>query len=90
MQTKKQREPDVDAQFVGYRILMLRTHCRLSQDAFAKKIGCMPYLVSNWEAGKSMLSMKHLLKIADTFGVSLDYFNPKDERPYSTYLAKVK
>lgn len=42
--------------------------------ALAKGLGFAPALFSDWKSGKSMPKTDKLLKIANFFGVSIDYF----------------
>ena len=42
--------------------------------AVAKNLGFSPVVFSDWRAGKSMPKTDKLLKIANFFGVSVDYF----------------
>lgn len=42
--------------------------------ALAKELGFTPALFSDWKSGKSMPKSDKLLKIANFFGVSIDYF----------------
>ena len=40
----------------------------------AKDLGLAPTVFSDWKSGKSMPKSDKLLKIANFFGVSIDYF----------------
>lgn len=42
--------------------------------AVAKEIGFAPTVFSDWKSGKSMPKTDKLLKIAEYFGVTVDYF----------------
>lgn len=42
--------------------------------ALAKELGFARSLFSDWKSGKSMPKTDKLLKIAEYFGVSVDYF----------------
>lgn len=42
--------------------------------ALAKNLGFSPVVFSDWRIGKSMPKTDKLLKIANFFGVSVDYF----------------
>lgn len=42
--------------------------------ALAKELGFTPALFSDWKSGKSMPKTDKLLKIANFFGVGIDYF----------------
>lgn len=60
------------------RITALREAHRLTPAGFAKKIGKSRQLVWNWEHHKDVPDLESLVKIADTFKVSLDYFFYKE------------
>ena len=51
----------------------LRTARALSQREIATRIGCSDSAFSKWETGESSPDADVLIRIADTFGVSLDY-----------------
>ena len=55
------------------RIKELREDKGISQAAFAKKIGAAQSTVGSWECGTREPGFETLIKIADFFGVSLDY-----------------
>lgn len=40
----------------------------------AKDLGMAPVVFSDWKTGKSKPKLEKLLKIAEYFGVSVDYF----------------
>ena len=42
--------------------------------AIAKELGFAPTVFSDWKSGKSMPKTDKLLKIAEFFGVAVDYF----------------
>lgn len=46
--------------------------------AVAKELGFANSLFSDWKSGKSMPKTDKLLKIADFFGVTVDYFIERD------------
>lgn len=58
---------------LGEKILHLRKQKQWSQDFLGDKIGVYGRRVSLYENGKSVPSTETLQKIADTFGVSIDY-----------------
>ena len=45
--------------------------------ALAKELGFSPVVFSDWRVGKSIPKTDKLLKIANFFGVSIDYFLTK-------------
>lgn len=88
MPRPKTKSVDDDAKLLGYRILMLRTHLRMSQRDFAQKLGCTQYMISSWESGKALISTKHIMEIVRKFDISIAYFDPVDSQQYAAYLAK--
>jgi transcriptional regulator with XRE-family HTH domain len=58
---------------IGARMRALRTARALSQREVAARIGCSDSAFSKWEAGESSPDADVLIRIADTFEVSLDY-----------------
>lgn len=56
----------------------LREERNLSQAAFAKLIGVSQSAVGNWEAGSREPNLETMDKIADFFGVSVDYLLGRD------------
>ena len=58
---------------IGERIRMVREHAGLSQMEFARRLGTNPTIISRWETGKSRPRRSALLRIAQEFGVSLDW-----------------
>lgn len=58
----------------------LRKASGMTQEALAGKVGVKrKQAVSNWENGNSMPSLKCALKLAEIFGVSLDYLVGYDD-----------
>ena len=56
----------------------------LSQEQFGKLIGVSRDVVSNWETGETVPSVKHSISMADTFGCSLEYlFALTEDRIFS-------
>lgn len=59
---------------IGERIKEIRTENDLTQNDFAKKIKTYPHEISNIETGKTPVSLKTIIKIANAFpDVSLEY-----------------
>lgn len=46
---------------------------RLSQQALADQIGVFRNTISNWETGYSQISLENAKKVAEYFGVTIDY-----------------
>ena len=58
---------------VGDRIKELRSHLKLTQVQFAKKIGVKGGVVSAWEKGAAGLPHGRLLIICNEYGVNADW-----------------
>ncbi len=57
----------------GERLKALRKEQELMQDDLAKILGCTQRKVSYLERGVSEPDLQTLIKLADFFGVSIDY-----------------
>ena len=55
------------------RIRELRKKARLSQQTLADQIGVFRNTISNWETGYSQISLENAKKVAECFGVTIDY-----------------
>ncbi|MGQ3448093.1 helix-turn-helix transcriptional regulator [Streptococcus pneumoniae] len=55
------------------RIRELRKKGRLSQQTLANQIGVFRNTISNWETGYSQISLENAKKVAEYFGVTIDY-----------------
>jgi transcriptional regulator with XRE-family HTH domain len=62
----------------GDRIRELREEKGWSQDKLAKSIGAVAHQISRYEHGHMSPSAETLVKIAETFDVSLDYLLVED------------
>ncbi|RKI65028.1 XRE family transcriptional regulator [bacterium 1xD42-67] len=62
------------------QLLMLRNQERLSQSAIAKEVGISPRAYQYYEAGEREPQLSVLVRIADFYGVSLDYLTGRDGR----------
>ncbi|AQQ55308.1 helix-turn-helix domain-containing protein [Planococcus lenghuensis] len=58
---------------IGKKIRALRGQQNLSDEEFAEKIGIAKSAVWAYEGGKKLITVPHLTKIADFFGVSTDF-----------------
>ncbi len=58
---------------VGDRIKLLRSEKNISQDTLAKSISSNQKQISKWERGQIEPNIDMLKKLADYFGVSVDY-----------------
>lgn len=66
---------------IGSKLKQLRQGKKLTQEDVAARVNITRSTVSNYERGRRTPHLKDLQKLADVFGVGLDYFgvNPKDE-----------
>ena len=66
---------------VGNKIKILRKGRKLTQDELSQAVDIKRANLSNYETGRRIPPLKQLQKIADYFGVGLDYFGvvTKDE-----------
>ena len=55
------------------RIKELRKQAKLSQQTLADQIGVFRNTISNWETGYSQISLENAKKVAEYFGVTIDY-----------------
>ena len=55
------------------RIRELRKKGRLSQQTLADQIGVFRNTISNWETGYSQISIENAKKVAEYFGVTIEY-----------------
>ena len=62
------------------RIQALMTARGIKKTAFAAAVGVSYGNVSDWQSGRSSSSVEKLERIADYFGVSLDYLVGRDDR----------
>ena len=54
-------------------IKKLRKQARLSQQTLADQIGVFRNTISNWETGYSQISLENAKKVAEYFGVTIEY-----------------
>lgn len=66
---------------MGTKLKQLRLNRKLTQEEVATRVNITRSTVSNYERGRRTPHLKDLQKLADVFGVGLDYFgiSPKDE-----------
>ena len=55
------------------RIKKLRKQAKLSQQTLADQIGVFCNTISNWETGYSQISLENAKKVAEYFGVTIEY-----------------
>ena len=63
------------------KIKKLRFDKKWSQEELAQKIGVGRQYVSNYETGKMLPSADTLQRLADVFGVSIDYLLSDENKP---------
>ena len=56
----------------------LRTTRKIRQKEFAKYMNVAQNTVSRWESGERLMDSETLVKVADYFGVSIDYLVGRD------------
>lgn len=64
---------------LGERIKSLREERGWTQEELAKKISIGQQYISKYESGKAFPSFKTLEKLADAFGVSVDFLRMKEK-----------
>lgn len=66
---------------IGQKLKTLRKGRKLTQQEAAEKLGITRATVSNYEVGRRSPHISELKRIADFYGVGLDYFGivPTDE-----------
>lgn len=67
---------------VGMKLKELRKNRKISQQVIADRFDVTRGTVSNWEIGRRIPNIKTLEKLAEFYGVGLDYFgkqSTKDE-----------
>lgn len=65
----------MDIKHIGRNIYKLRIARAMTQEALGIKIGLTPSAISNIEKSTSYPSIDTLIKIAEFFGVTLDYLS---------------
>lgn len=66
---KRKRAMNMD---IGKNIYKLRNFYKLTQEQFAEAIGVSRQAVQKWESGTAVPDIEHILKISESFGISLD------------------
>lgn len=66
---------------IGHKLKTLRKGRKLTQEQAAEKLGITRATVSNYEVGRRSPHISELKRIADFYGVGLDFFGivPTDE-----------
>ena len=63
------------------RLCQLRNERNVSQVALAKEVGVSSRVYQDYEYGKREAQMTTLIRMADFFGVSLDYLTGRTDTP---------
>ncbi len=63
------------------RLRQLRNERNVSQVALAKEVGVSSRVYQDYEYGKREAQMTTLIRMADFFGVSLDYLTGRTDSP---------
>ena len=66
---------------IGEKIAIARKLKNLSQAQLAEMVAVSPQAVGKWERGESMPDIMMFIRIAEIFGVDLNYFGNKQEIP---------
>jgi transcriptional regulator with XRE-family HTH domain len=64
---------------IGYKLQLLRKKSGLSQDQLAEKLHVTRQSVSKWELGESLPDIENIVKLSNTFGVTIDFLCKDDE-----------
>ena len=62
------------------RIKELRTERNLTQEQLGEVIGVKHYSIYSYEKGRAYPEMRGLVKLADYFGVSMDYLAGRTDK----------
>lgn len=65
---------------LGKKILKIRKDSKMSQDEFAETLHVTRQTVSNWENSKNYPDIETLIRISDTFHISLDVLLKGDKK----------
>ena len=57
----------------GQRLKTLRKQKEVSLQALSKEINANVLMIKDWENGKRVLTVVHLIRLAQYFDVSIDY-----------------
>lgn len=68
------------------RIAQLREQHKIKQADLSRHMGISQGTLSNWETGKHEPGNEHLQKLADYFGVSIDYLMGRTADPRPPHL----
>ena len=75
---------------LGSNIQKIRKEASLSQEAFAEMFQVSRQTISNWENSKSYPDLETIIKISDSFHISLDVLLKEDLIMVKTFDHEVK
>ena len=75
---------------IGYKLKTLRKGQRMTQQYVADKVGITRATLSNYEIDRRTPDLKTLRKLAECYGVSLDYFGIATVDEVLELLARAK
>ena len=75
---------------IGAKLRILRRERRLTQEELADKIGIKRPTISNYEIGRRSPHLSELRRIAEFFGVGLDYFGVAQKDDIVDLVARAK
>lgn len=75
---------------IGRKLRILRKEKRLTQQELADQLGIKRATISNYEIGRRSPHLSELRRIAEYFGVGLDYFGVAQKDDVLDLLARAK
>ena len=75
---------------LGSNIQKIRKEAHLSQEDFAESFNVSRQTISNWENSKSYPDLETIIKISDSFNISLDILLKEDLIMIKTFDNEVK
>ena len=75
---------------LGKNIQKIRKEAHLSQESFAEMLHVSRQIISNWENSKSYPDLETIVKISDSFHISLDILLKEDLVMVKTFDSEVK
>ena len=75
---------------LGKNIQKIRKEAHLSQESFAEMLHVSRQTISNWENSKSYPDLETIVKISDSFHISLDILLKEDLVMVKTFDSEVK
>ena len=75
---------------IGAKLKILRRQRRLTQQELADKLGIKRATISNYEIGRRSPHLSELRRIAEFFGVGLDYFGVAQTDDVLDLIARAK